>query len=182
MSADATGSRLAPIEPPYEPELARTLERMMPPGVEPLKLFRTVAHNPSVLDKLRSAGAYLLNFGTVPPADRELVIDRTCARCHCEYEWGVHVAVFGRQVGLSESQIAETVRGSAGDGAWSGHQALLIELVDQLHDDATVSEQLWLELAEHYSDTQLVELDALGVELEDEGERFPDGTWFPDGT
>jgi hypothetical protein len=37
--------RLAPLNPPYDPELARTLARMMPPGQEPLKLFRTVAHN-----------------------------------------------------------------------------------------------------------------------------------------
>ncbi|HEV7760231.1 MAG TPA: hypothetical protein VGO78_14620 [Acidimicrobiales bacterium] len=27
--------------------------------------------------------------------DREIVIDRTCARCGCQYEWGVHVAFFG---------------------------------------------------------------------------------------
>ena len=66
--------RLAPLDPPYDPEVARTLTRMMPPGQEPLKLFRTVAHNRHILDKLRSTGSYLLNFGTVDPADRELVI------------------------------------------------------------------------------------------------------------
>ena len=33
--------------------------------------------------------------------DREIVIDRlTCARCTCEYEWGVHVAFFASRVGL----------------------------------------------------------------------------------
>ena len=93
--------RLAPLDPPYDPEVARTLTRMMPPGQEPLKLFRTVAHNRHLLDKLRSTGAYLLNFGTLDPADRELVIQRTCARCGCEYEWGVHAVVFGAQVGLT---------------------------------------------------------------------------------
>jgi hypothetical protein len=64
----------------------------------PLKLFRTVAHNRHILDKLRSTGAYLLNFGKVEALDREIVIHRTCGRCGCEYEWGVHAALFGPRV------------------------------------------------------------------------------------
>ena len=102
-----------------DPDVANTLERMMPPGVEPLRLFRTVAHNRHILEKLRSTGAYLLNFGAVDPADREIVIHRTCARCGCEYEWGVHVLAFGRPLGLSEKQISATVLGDQSDPAWS---------------------------------------------------------------
>jgi alkylhydroperoxidase family enzyme len=160
---------------------------MMPPGVEPLKLFRTVAHNPHLLDKLRSTGAYLLNFGTLPAADRELVIDRTCARCGCEYEWGVHAALFGSQVGLSKAQLQATVNPGPDDHVWTDGQRSLIALVDQLHDTGTVGDELWQQLAGHYSDAQLVELvalvgqyhavsffaNALGVELEDAAERFP---------
>jgi 4-carboxymuconolactone decarboxylase len=188
MEATATAQRVAPLSPPYDPELAVTLTRMMPPGQEPLKLFRTVAHNRHILDKLRSTGAYLLNFGTVAPLDRELVIHRTCARCDCEYEWGVHAAVFGPIVGLTDAQLAATVHGSSDDPVWSERQALLVELADQLHDTATVSERLWGALAEHYSDEQLVELlaiagqyhavsyfaNALGVGLEGAARRFPD--------
>jgi 4-carboxymuconolactone decarboxylase len=181
--------RLAPLHPPYDPELARTLTRMMPPGHEPLKLFRTVAHNRHILDKLRSTGSYLLNFGTLDPSDRELVIQRTCARCGCEYEWGVHAAVFGPQVGLTGDKLAATVTAAPGDTtAWSAREALLVALVDELHDTATVSDQTWTELAEHYDEAQLVELvalagqyhavsfmaNALGVEREEAAARFPD--------
>ena len=49
--------RISPLEPPYAPEVAETLRRMMPPGVEPLRLFRTVAHNPAVLERFRTIGA-----------------------------------------------------------------------------------------------------------------------------
>jgi 4-carboxymuconolactone decarboxylase len=150
--------RLAPLDPPYDAELARTLERMMPPGIEPLTLFRTVAHNRHVLDKLRSTGAYLLNHGTLDPADRELVIDRTCARCGAEYEWAVHVAVYAEAVGLTDEQIDATVHGSADDPAFTEPQALLISLVDELHDTATVSDGLWAALAARYTEAQLVEL------------------------
>ena len=66
--------RLAPLNPPYDPELARTLTRMMPPGQEPLKLFRTVAHNRHILDKLHlhnraQVVGYALRHGLVEPAD-----------------------------------------------------------------------------------------------------------------
>jgi 4-carboxymuconolactone decarboxylase len=179
--------RLEPLQPRYTPDVEHTLERMMPPGVAPLKLFRTIAHNPQLLDKLRSTGAYLLNFGTLPAADREIVIDRVCARCGCEYEWGVHAALFGGAVGLSEEQLAATVHGSASDPVWSERQALLIELVDQLHDTAGVSDEAWARLQATYSKPQLVELvtlagqyhavsfvaNAFGVELEEAAARFP---------
>ena len=179
--------RLAPLNPPYDPELARTLTRMMPPGHEPLKLFRTVAHNRHILDKLRSTGSYLLNFGTLDPADRELVIQRTCARCGCEYEWGVHATVFGPQVGLTGDKLAATVTAAADDAAWSEHEALLVTFVDELHDTSHVSDATWTALTEHYDEAQLVELvalagqyhavsfmaNALGVEREDAAQRFP---------
>ena len=179
--------RLAALDPPYDSDVDRTLTRMMPSGQEPLKLFRTVAHNRHILDKLRSTGAYLLNFGTLDPADRELVIQRTCARCGCEYEWGVHAAVFGPQVGLTGAKLAATVTAASDDPAWSEREALLVTLVDELHDTGTVSDATFTALADHYDEAQLVELvaltgqyhavsfmaNALGVEREDAGERFP---------
>jgi alkylhydroperoxidase family enzyme len=182
--------RLAPLDPPYDPELARTLTRMMPPGQEPLKLFRTVAHNRHILDKLRSTGAYLLNFGTLDPADRELVIQRTCARCGCEYEWGVHAAVFGHEVGLTGDKLAATVTAASDDATWTEREALLVALVDELHDTGNVSDATWQALTAHYDEAQLVELvalagqyhavsymaNALGVEREDAAEGFPAGS------
>lgn len=179
--------RLAPLDPPYDPEVDRTLTRMMPPGQEPLKLFRTMAHNRHILDKLRSTGTYLLNFGTLDPADRELVIQRTCARCGCEYEWGVHAAVFGPQVGLTGAKLAATVTAAASDPIWNEREALLIAFADELHDTGTVSGNTWTAMAAAYDEAQLVELvalagqyhavsylaNALGVERENATERFP---------
>jgi alkylhydroperoxidase family enzyme len=155
-----------------------------------LKLFRTVAHNRHILEKLRSTGAYLLNFGTLDPADRELVIQRTCARCGCEYEWGVHAAVFGPQVGLTGDKLAATVTAGSDDAIWSEREALLVTLVDELHDTGNVSDATWRALTAHYDEAQLVELtalagqyhavsfmaNALGVEREDAADRFPAGS------
>jgi len=155
-------TRLAPLDPPYDADTARTLERMMPPGIAPLNLFRTVAHNPAILERFRSTGAYLLNFGTLPALDREIVIQRTCARCGCEYEWGVHAVFYGERVGLSTEQLDATAAGpGATDPCWSPEQALLIGLVDALHDHSDVEDALWERLAAHYTEPQLVELVAL---------------------
>lgn len=188
MSLHKTAPRIAPLEPPYDRDIARTLERMMGgPGIEPLKLFRTVAHNPHILDKFRSTGSYLLNFGTLDPAEREIVIHRACARCGSEYEWGVHVAFYGRSVGLSQEQIDATALGGPDEPVWSPKQRLLIRLVDELHDTATVSDDLWYAIRELWTPAQLVELvaligqyhlvsyftNALHVETEDFGARFP---------
>jgi 4-carboxymuconolactone decarboxylase len=159
---DDHAPRLPPVEPPYDEAIKHTLERMMG-GVDvpPLALFRTIAHNPHLLDKLRSTGSYLLNFGTLDPADREIVILRTCARCGSEYEWGVHVAVFAQSAALTDEQVATTVSGDPSHRAWSDRQALLIGLVDELHDTATVSDDLWELLEAEWMPAQLVELVAL---------------------
>jgi len=181
-------TRLAPLEPPFDTDLQRTLDRMMGgTGAEPLALFRTIAHNPQVLDKFRTVGTYLLNFGTVDSLEREIVIHRTCARCGSEYEWGVHVEIYGRSLGLTDAQLKATVSEGADDAAWSDRQSLLIRLVDELHDTNDVSDGLWFALADLWEPAQLVELVALvgqyhlvsfftrafRVDLETYGARFP---------
>ncbi len=188
MAAQEITPRLAPIEPPYDPEIARTLERMMGgPGIEPLKLFRTVAHNPNVLDKFRSVGSYLLNFGTLDPVEREIVIHRTCARCGSEYEWGVHVLFYGGRLGLSMKQIEATVLGGPDDSVWTERQRLLIRVVDELHETSALSDEVWEQLQAGWTPAQLVELlfmigqyhtvsyftNALRVEFEEGAARFP---------
>jgi len=187
MQTQPDRPRIAPLEPPYEPEVAETLRRMMPPDVEPLRLFRTVAHNPAVLERFRTVGAYLLNFGRLDPLDREVLLHRTCARCGCEYEWGVHVVAFGRPLGLSEDQLRATVQDGPDAPVWSERQRLLVRLADELHDTATVSDSLWKQLAAHWDDAQVIELiatagfyhlvsytaNAARVQREPYAERFP---------
>ncbi len=177
--------RIFPIEPPYEPESAEELEKIMPPGIEPLKLFRTLAHNPRVLRKFRLGS--LLDRGSIDRRDREIVILRTCARCGAEYEWGVHVAFFATRFGISEEQIAATASGSAEDPCWSEKDALLIRLVDELHDSSRISDELWRALSQNWQPPQLIELIVLAgfyhtvsfvingvqIEIEEGAARFP---------
>ena len=190
MQPSQAKPRIAPLEPPYQEEVKTFLEKWMPPGspVDPLRLFRTLAVHSELASRMRPLGAAILGHGLLEPRDREIMIDRTCARTGAEYEWGVHAIAYGAAVGLSDEQIAATVRGDAEDPAWSKKDALLIRLADELHDTSTVSAELWAALAEHYSEAQLLELliiagqyriisyvvNAVGVEQEAWAARFPD--------
>jgi 4-carboxymuconolactone decarboxylase len=192
MSSSATAPRIAPLEPPYEAHIETFLSKWMPPEspMEPLRLFRTLAVHEQLASRMRPQGAAILAHGQVEPRDREIVIHRTCARTGAEYEWGVHAVAYGRAVGLSDKQITATVRGAADDPVWSEHDALLVRLADELHDTCTVSETLWAQLAEGYSEVQLLELliiagqyriisylvNAVAIEREPWAERFPNAS------
>jgi alkylhydroperoxidase family enzyme len=181
-----TTPRLAPLAPPYAPELEAELSAMMPPGVPPLLLFRTLAHNPRILGKVRASN--LLDRGSLPRREREIVILRATARAGAEYEWGVHVAFFAARVGLSQAQIAASVHGGPDDPAWSPRDRLLVRLVDQLHDTARLDDALSGELAAVFDPAQRVELvvlagfyrtiscavNAFAIALEEGAPRFPE--------
>lgn len=177
--------RIEPIHAPYSEEVAPLLEAMMPPGIEPLRLFRVIAKNPRILRKIERSN--LLDRGSIERRDRELVILRTTARCASEYEWGVHVLFFGKRFGLTGEQIAATRTGSGGESFWSERDRALIGLVDELHAGASVSEARWEVLRRHFDEAQLVELvvltgfyhtisfltNAFEIELESASPRFP---------
>jgi 4-carboxymuconolactone decarboxylase len=150
--------RIAPLDPPYSEAVASALDRIMPKGVPPLALFRTLAVNERVFRRVMAGG--LLDRGSISLREREIVIDRTCARCCSEYEWGVHVAFFAERVGLTPGQVA-AIAGAADAAALPERERLLLRLVDELHDRAQVSDVLWTALQEVWSPAQVIELVAL---------------------
>jgi alkylhydroperoxidase family enzyme len=182
--------RIAPLEPPYEQETAAMLARWMPPNsdAEPLRLFRTLAVHPDLAARMRPLGAGILAHGSVAPRLREVMIQRTCALCGAQYEWGVHATAFASAVGLSEQQLAATASGSAADGIWSAEERAVFRLADELHASSEVSDELFAELERHFSAAQILELvvtagwyhtisyviGAARVQLEPWAARFPE--------
>ena len=152
--------RINPLEPPYDADVGALLAKMTPadaPG--PLALFRVLAKNPKLAEGMMSTGGYFLGRGSsLPVRDREIVIDRTCARCGNEYEWGVHVAAFAKAAGLSDAEVRHTVSHPPDPDAWSAKDGALIALVDQLHDRSQVDDATWAALAAHFDEPQLIEL------------------------
>ena len=179
-----TMPRIAPSEPPYAPEIQSQFDRIMR-GAPPLMLFRVIAGNARAWEKFRAGS--LLDRGPLSLREREIVIDRTCARNACEYEWGVHVTTFAEAARLTEAQVRATVLGDAGDECWSAAEQALIAAVDALHERATLDDAEFAALSAHYDDAKIFEImllcgfyrtvsylaNGLALPLEETAARFP---------
>src|SRR4030088_2453805 len=116
-------SRIAPLDPPYAPEIQEQFDRIMR-GAPPLALFRVIAGNARAWEKFRAGS--LLDRGPLTLHEREIVIDRTCALPGCQYEWGVHIAAFAAAAHLTEEQVRATVLDGADAPCWSESEQALI--------------------------------------------------------
>lgn len=176
--------RIAPIESPYPPEIQAEFDRIMR-GAPPLMLFRVMAGHTRAWHKFRAGG--LLDPGPLSLRAREIVIDRTCALTGCEYEWGVHVAIFAAPARLTQDEIRATVRGDATSSCWSPAEQALVAAVDALHHRATLDDAEFAALSTHYDDAQILEImllcgfyrtvsylaNGLKLPLEEKAARFP---------
>jgi alkylhydroperoxidase family enzyme len=177
-------SRIAPLEPPYPPDIAAQFDRIMR-GAPPLMLFRVMAAHARAWEKFR--GGSLLDRGPLSLRTREIVIDRTCALNRCEYEWGVHVAAFAEAAHLTADEIRATARSDANAPCWSEAEQALIAAVDALHVSATLREAEFNALGAHYDADEILEIillcgfyrtvsylaNALDLPLETSAARFP---------
>jgi alkylhydroperoxidase family enzyme len=177
-------SRIAPLEPPYDPEIRGQFDRIMR-GAPPLVLFRVIAGQPRAWEKFRAGS--LLDPGPLSLRAREIVIDRTCALTGCEYEWGVHFATFAAAAQLTGEQVRATVHGAADAPCWPEDEQALIAAVDALHRRATLSDAEFAALSAHYDDAQIFEIillcgfyrtvsylaNGLDLPLEETAARFP---------
>ena len=178
-------SRIAPLNPPYPPDIQAQFENIMPPDVDPLVLFRTLAVNDRAWRKFRAGS--LLDHGPLSLREREIVIDRTCALTGCEYEWGVHVTIFAQAAGLSEADVVATVNGLPSAPGWSPAEVALITAVDALHYAASLDQARFDDLRAFYDEAQILEIlllagfyrtvaylaNSLDLPLEPGAARFP---------
>ncbi len=148
--------RIKATEAPYPDDVQKDFDTIMPPGMPPLNLFRTVAKNPRVLHRMITGG--LLDRGSISIQDREIVILRTCGICGAEYEWGVHVAGFAAKAEINQNQIDNTHEKNIKPDLWSDKNLCILALVDQLHETQTCDDELWMRLKSFYQDDQLIEL------------------------
>lgn len=148
--------RIAPLSPPYAPDVQASFDAVMPPGYEPLALFRTVAASERAWRKFRAGS--LLDRGPLSLRHREILIDRTCALTRCAYEWGVHVALLADTAKLTPAQIEALAVGEPDAGGWSAEEAALIAAADALHARATLTDAEWARLRTHFDEAQILEV------------------------
>jgi 4-carboxymuconolactone decarboxylase len=148
-------------------------------------VYRTLVRHPELAKRFTYATQYLLFESTLPPQDRELMILRIGWLCRAEYEWSRH-AILAKQAGLSDSEILRIIEGPAAE-EWTPFQRTLLQAVDELHEDAFISDTTWNALAREYSEKQIMDLvftigeynllsmalNSFGVQLDEDAAGFP---------
>jgi 4-carboxymuconolactone decarboxylase len=147
-----TPTETAPRIEPLTPDAAAHLLG----ETRPLNIFLTLAKNEGLFTSFLSLGGYLLSRrGTIPRREREIVILRVGWRSGSDYEFGQHT-VIGKHVGLTDEEVTRLA--SDGLSGWSADDAPLVAMSDELCRDDIVSDATWAQLAQRWSEEQLLEL------------------------
>ncbi len=166
-------------------ELRDTLAGALTIDGRPLNIFGVLGQHPKLLKRFNLLGGFLLNKGLLPERERELVILRIGWNAQAVYEFGQHT-VIGRRCGLTDDEITALTQEPAAHD-WGDGDLALIALADELHADDCVSDATWADLAQRWSEAELVELlvvagfyrlvsgflNSAGVQLDDGVPGFP---------
>jgi len=151
-----------------------------------INIFKTIARHPKLMKNWFPFFSYILNRSRLPKRDMEILILRIGWLCQSEYEWAQHT-ISAKQIGLTEEEIRRITKGADAEG-WSMFEKTLIHAVDELYNNAFISDDTWKRLSETYDDKKLMDLiftvgqynlvsmflNSLGVQLEDGKKGFPE--------
>ncbi len=149
---------IAPVTEP-DAEQAELLDKTHR-GTGPANIFATMVHNPRLMKRLNVLGGYFVAHGLLEPRDRELVVMRTAYRAGCDYEFGRHTLLVGREGLLTDDEVERIATDDLGAG-WSPQDAQLLRLADEITADDRASDELTGQLAERFSDAELIEVTLL---------------------
>jgi len=152
-------NRLAPVEPPFAPDIDALLARYPRQEGYLLTLFRTFANSARFLQ--RGVPNLLDRESPLALRDREIVILRVTANFGCEYEWGVHVAIFARAAKFSDAQVAATRGSGPGSDVWAPREQRLIAAVDAFCREGALAADAIDAFTEDWTTAQQLEILAL---------------------
>lgn len=148
--------RIEPLTQPYTPEVQNQFDAILPPGRTPPTLFTILAKSARAWSK--QMGGSLMSPGPLPVREREIVILRTAALNRCEYEWGIHVALFSEVAALTPDQIGATVLSEIDANFWSDAERALIAAADALHYRSGLDAGEFDRLRTYYDEPQIIEI------------------------
>jgi alkylhydroperoxidase family enzyme len=124
-----------------------------PKGLNALGLF---AHHPDLARGFFTFNGHLLLASTLSVRDRELAVLRVAALRDATYEWTQHQIIAG-DAGISSEEVAR-IRSGADAPGWSAQDAALLRAVDELVNDAQLTDATWTALSTAYDTQQLLDL------------------------
>jgi alkylhydroperoxidase family enzyme len=162
------GPRIPPLPPDqWSDEVMAGIAALRPPGAQTelrrskggpkgLNVLGTLAQHPTLMHAYHAFNGHILYTTTLTPRHRELLVLRVAAVRAAEYEWEQHV-VLGRDAGLTDDDIDRIAEGPDATG-WSAFDAAMLRAVDELVDDARISDATWAVLAVEFDRQQLMDL------------------------
>jgi 4-carboxymuconolactone decarboxylase len=119
-------------------------------------IVNILAHHPAVAVPFMRFNRSLLFDTQLAPRLREIAVLRIAHLSRSEYEWVQHVRI-GTSIGLTTEDIAAV---KAGEPArhWSSLDSLVLQAVDELQSQDTISDCVWAGLAKQLDQRLLLEL------------------------
>lgn len=117
------------------------------------ELLATLLRHPPLTRAYLTFNAHLLISSTLSPRVREIAILRTAVHRRSEYLWDHHVPLATR-AGLTDEEI-ESIRTSASHDVVD---RLVLDVVDEMERDDTLSDETWAALSEHFDEPQRMDL------------------------
>jgi alkylhydroperoxidase family enzyme len=151
-------SRIAPAEAPFVPLVLEMFDRLPKDWGPPHLLFRVLARDPRLLERLIKGAVGYLNPSNITVRQREVFLLRWSALCHCEYEWGMRVHYYAATAALSDEQVRATVLEAPAQSQWSDEDHCLLSLAEELDQTCTISDALWIELKRFLSDEAILQI------------------------
>jgi alkylhydroperoxidase family enzyme len=131
--------------PPSDPERPKALNAL-----------GTFANHPSLAEAYHTFNGHVLFGSALSPRRRELLVLRVAAVRRSAYEWRQHV-VLAADAGITPAEVDQVAEGPDAPG-WSRFDAAVVRAVDELLDDALISDETWSVLAEELDVEQLMDL------------------------
>lgn len=160
-----TTPRIAPLAEPLPAAVTERLARLLPSGMAAPNLFLTVARNEDLFVQMVDAGLLgptgLWDRRSLPRAQREAVILRTCVACRNDYEFNLHVQTISARMGLSEAQIDDIRCAEPSAALWDDTQRAVLVMVDALVERRTLDETEFARVRQHHDEATLIAITQL---------------------
>lgn len=113
--------------------------------------------HPDLCRSFTALGTFLIKQSAISALHKELITLRTAWLCRCPFQWFHHVKVI-HYLGRSAEDVEAIVAADPDGEVWGPAERVVLALVDSLHERATISDELWQTLGEHFDDRERMEL------------------------
>ena len=133
------------------------IEEGQPPTKRALSnLHATPANNPSLMEVYYPLGDRVFRAPEIPVQQRELIILRVAWLYQDKYEWAQHQKN-ALESGWTRDDL-ERIKIGAGSGGWQHRDSVLLKATDQIVRNAYLDDEVWADLREFYSVSDIMVL------------------------